>query len=57
MLSAAYMTNVSKGKQGGPNQTAPDLDPQCLPLHIHKSIMSANIRSRRFVQFCWHYIG
>ena len=47
MSSAAYMTNVSKDKQRGPNQTAPDLNPYCLPLHIHKSIMSANICSRR----------
>ena len=31
-------------KQSGPNQT--DLDPHCLPLYIHKSIMSANVCRR-----------
>ena len=49
MSSAAYITNVSKGKQRGPNQTAPDLDPHRMPLPIYKSIMSANICSRRSI--------
>ena len=31
MSSAAYMTDISKSKQCGPNQTAPDLDPLSLP--------------------------
>ena len=49
MSSAAYITNVSKGKQRGPNQTAPDLDPHRMPQPIYKSIMSANICSRRSI--------
>ena len=48
MSSAVYITNASKCKQCGPNQTFPDLDPHCLPLPIYKLIMSANICSRRF---------
>ena len=48
MSSAAYITNVSKGKQCGPNQTAPDLQSHYLPLLIYRSIMSAYICSRRF---------
>ena len=30
MSSAVYQTDVSKSKQCGPNQTAPDMDPLCL---------------------------
>ena len=41
MSSAAYMTYVSKNKQCGPNQTAPDLDPILCPPYIHKSVMSS----------------
>ena len=41
MSSAAYMTHVSKSKQCGPNQTAPDLDTLLCPPYIHKSVMSS----------------
>ena len=41
MSSAAYMTDVSKSKQCGPNQTAPDLDPLFCPPYIHKSVISS----------------
>ena len=47
MSSVAYISNASKSKRLGPNLTAPDLDPHCLPLPIYKPIMSANICSRR----------
>ena len=48
MSSAANITNESNDKQFGPNHTALDLDPHCLPLPTSKSIISANICSRRF---------
>ena len=41
MPSAAYMTDVSKSKQCGPNQTAPDLDPLFSPPYIHKSVIAS----------------
>ena len=37
MLSVAYITDVSKSKHCGPNQTAPDLDPLFFALHIQIS--------------------
>ena len=54
------MTNVKSGKQYGPNQTAPDLDHHCLPLHIHKSEMQGtvnNLQQKDLVDaFCWRYM-
>ena len=46
MSSAAYMTNVSKRKQCGPDQTDSDLDPHCLPFHIHVNNVSKYLQQK-----------